>query len=394
MSLINANLGNTHYIIYMKAGIYIHIPFCESRCIYCGFYSTTANQLRHRYVDCILKEINLRKEELKQFNQQESPCTIDTIYIGGGTPSVLPAEEIVRILSNVRSTFLVNVRETTMEVNPDDITPQMIADVKAAGVNRISIGIQTFDEERLRFIHRRHTAEQAIKAVDIVRMAGIENISIDLMFGFPGETIEDWRTDIDTTLKLNPSHISAYCLMYEEGTPLYKMLGEGKVKQIDDDTYLAMYTELMDKLSHSGYEHYEISNFARPGCRSIHNSSYWHDVPYLGFGASAHSYLMNTRSWNVANLKKYIESIEKGVRTYGKELIDGDTHYNDLVTTALRTREGLDLNTIGEPYRIYAMNNATEGISNGLLEIVDNHLRLTRKGLFVSDGVMSDLVKV
>ena len=371
-----------------KAGIYIHIPFCESRCIYCGFYSTTHNTLQHRYTDALLKEMELRRNELG------NNFSIDTIYIGGGTPSVLQANELQRILATVNDTFTVKAREITIEMNPDDITPELVAKVKAMGVNRISMGVQTFSDQRLRFIRRRHTSLQAMKAVEIVRNAGIINVSIDLMFGFPGETVEDWQQDVEKALALTPSHISAYSLMFEEETPLYHMLKLGKVKQIDEETSLAMYTLLTNRLKANGYEHYEISNYALPGCRSIHNSSYWHDTPYLGFGASAHSYTGNKRSWNVDNIKDYIETIEQCTLPSTAEEIDADTHYNDLITTALRTCEGLDLSMISDSYKAYAIKNAEENIRNGLLELTDGHLRLTAKGVFVSDGVMSDLIKI
>ena len=371
-----------------KAGIYIHIPFCESRCIYCGFYSTTHNTLQHRYTDALLKEMELRRNELG------NNYSIDTIYIGGGTPSVLQANELQRILATVNDTFTVKAREITIEMNPDDITPELVAKVKAMGINRISMGVQTFSDQRLRFIRRRHTSLQAMKAVEIVRNAGINNVSIDLMFGFPGETVEDWQQDVEQALALAPSHISAYSLMFEEETPLYHMLKLGKVKQIDEETSLAMYTLLTNRLKANGYEHYEISNYALPGCRSIHNSSYWHDTPYLGFGASAHSYTGNKRSWNVDKIKEYIEAIEQCTLPSTAEEIDADTHYNDLITTALRTCEGLDLSMISDSYKAYAIKNAEENIRNGLLELTDGHLRLTAKGVFVSDGVMSDLIKI
>ena len=274
----------------MKTGIYIHIPFCKSRCIYCGFYSSTLFGLQHDYAATLIKEMHLRRSEFNGLGSIDSPNSVDTIYIGGGTPSTLPLPDIQDILNSVSECFPGNPREVTIEVNPDDITPEFVGRLQSFGINRISMGIQTFDDSRLQFLHRRHTSSQAIDAVRIIKDAGIENISIDLMFGFPKENIGDWQNDIKTALSLDPNHISAYCLMYEEGTPLHKMLETGKVKQIDEETYVAMYTELIDQLTSHGYEHYEISNFAKHGYRSIHNSSYWHDVPYLGFGASAHSY--------------------------------------------------------------------------------------------------------
>ena len=374
-----------------KAGIYIHIPFCESRCIYCGFYSTTHNTLQHRYTDALLKEMELRRNELG------NNYSIDTIYIGGGTPSVLQANELQRILATVNDTFTVKAREITIEMNPDDITPELVAKVKAMGINRISMGVQTFSDQRLRFIRRRHTSLQAMKAVEIVRNAGINNVSIDLMFGFPEETLDDWRADISQALALKPEHISAYSLMYEEGTALGRMLEQGKVKEIDEELSLEMYNVLIDTLSANGYEHYEISNFARIAAdgtsfRSRHNSSYWHDIPYLGIGASAHSYNKATRSWNVDNIKKYIEAISNGILPSESEVIDSDTHYDDLITTALRTKEGIDINGLEEKYRHHLLTEAQRHIAQGLLTLTGDHLSLSRKGLYVSDMVMSDLM--
>ena len=374
-----------------KAGIYIHIPFCESRCIYCGFYSTTHNTLQHRYTDALLKEMELRRNELG------NNYSIDTIYIGGGTPSVLQANELQRILATVNDTFTVKAREITIEMNPDDITPELVAKVKAMGVNRISMGVQTFSDQRLRFIRRRHTSLQAMKAVEIVRNAGINNVSIDLMFGFPEETLDDWRADISQALALKPEHISAYSLMYEEGTALGRMLEQGKVKEIDEELSLEMYNVLIDTLSANGYDHYEISNFARIAAdgtsfRSRHNSSYWHDIPYLGIGASAHSYNKATRSWNVDNIKKYIEAISNGILPSESEIIDSDTHYDDLITTALRTKEGININELEEKYRHHLLTEAQRHIAQGLLTLTDNRLSLSRKGLYVSDMVMSDLM--
>lgn len=387
--------SSPHYNIKkMKAGIYIHIPFCKSRCIYCGFYSTTCSGLKKRYVNALLAEMQLREKEFCELGTTGSPCEADTIYIGGGTPSALSCEDLEKIIDTTKSIFNGSPREITAEMNPDDITPELIRGVKAVGANRISMGVQTFNDERLQFIRRRHTAEQARYAVETVRKAGIDNISIDLMFGFPNETKEEWKNDINAAIALAPNHISAYSLMYEEGTPLFGMLQSGEISQIDEETSLEMYSTLIDTLTKNGYEHYEISNFARKGFRSLHNSSYWHDTPYLGFGASAHSYNRKTRSWNVADLKSYIEAIEKGTRPYDYETIDADTHYNDLITTAMRTCEGLDIEKLSATYRDFALNAAKRYIENGLLEIADGHLRLTRKGLFVSDTVMSDLVKV
>lgn len=377
----------------MNVGIYIHIPFCKSRCIYCGFYSTTNKELKERYVDALIREIHMRKDDFARLGTSLSPSTTSTVYFGGGTPSSLSVCDIERIVGALESTFNGTPSEVTLEMNPDDVTKDYIKAVRQVGINRISMGIQTFDDSRLQFIRRRHNASQAEKAVMTIREEGIHNVSIDLMFGFPNQTMDEWVTDIDKAIALHPTHISAYSLMYEEGTPLFRMLQKGEISQIDDETSLAMYTELINRLTTNGYEHYEISNFAMPGYRSVHNSSYWHDTPYLGFGAAAHSYNKDTRSWNIPDLKKYIESIESGVLPSESEVIDADTHYNDLITTALRTREGLNLDDLPQKYREYALVNARKSISEHLLEATDSHIRLTREGLFVSDMVMSELIK-
>lgn len=377
----------------MNVGIYIHIPFCKSRCIYCGFYSTTNKELKERYVDALIREIHMRKDDFARLGTSLSPSSTSTVYFGGGTPSALSVCDIERIVGALESTFNGTPSEVTLEMNPDDVTKNYIKAVRQMGINRISMGIQTFDDSRLQFIRRRHNASQAEKAVMTIREEGIHNVSIDLMFGFPNQTMDEWVTDIDKAIALHPTHISAYSLMYEEGTPLFRMLQKGEINQIDDETSLAMYTELINRLTANGYEHYEISNFAMPGYRSVHNSSYWHDTPYLGFGAAAHSYNKDTRSWNIPDLKKYIESIESGVLPSESEVIDADTHYNDLITTALRTREGLNLDDLPQKYREYALVNARKSISEHLLEATDSHIRLTREGLFVSDMVMSELIK-
>ena len=378
----------------MKTGIYIHIPFCKSRCIYCGFYSSTLFGLQHDYAAALIKEMHMRRSEFNELDCIGNSNTVDTIYIGGGTPSTLPLSDIQEILNTVSECFPGDPREVTIEVNPDDITPEFVDRLRSIGINRISMGIQTFDDSRLQFLHRRHTSSQAIDAVRIIKDAGIENISIDLMFGFPHQTLDEWESDVQTAISLSPTHISAYSLMYEGGTLLYRMMSEGKITQIDDEASLAMYKYLMDALKIAGYEHYEISNFAKPGYRSVHNSSYWHNVPYLGIGASAHSYNISTRSWNIADIRQYISSINNGILPSESETIDETTHYNDLVTTALRTSDGMDLDSISPSFRQYALQCADIHIKNGLLKHTDNHLQLTRDGLFVSDMIMSDLIKI
>lgn len=401
------------------AGIYIHIPFCRSRCIYCGFYSTTALQLRQEYVEAVCRELEKRafEEGERAFEEggrafeeggrrkEKGEYLINTIYIGGGTPSQLTIGQLRQILDAV---YIYNNvaedAEVTIEVNPDDVTEDFVRGLSTLPVNRVSMGAQTFDDERLRFLHRRHSASQVSEAVRLLRDAGIRNISVDLMYGFPEESLDDWQHDISSALALNVEHLSAYCLMVEEGTPLYNMYSRTQqessssshdISLTSEELERAMYETLTDRLEAAGYEHYEISNFARKGYRSRHNSSYWDGTQYIGIGAAAHSYDGNTRSWNVSDIRKYIDAMTEGKRLFESETIDDDTRYNDLVTVALRTREGLDLRALQPKHRDYAIKNARRFISDGLLQLsASDHLALTRKGLFVSDMIMSELIYI
>ena len=387
------------------AGLYIHIPFCKSRCIYCSFYSTTHHELMEAYVDALILEMTMRAK-------QDSPI-IDTVYLGGGTPSQLPTKLLYRLFHYIYKVYNVSDNaEITIECNPDDISADYAAGLSTLPVNRISMGAQTFSDERLRFLRRRHTACQVEEAVRELRRNGLSNISIDLMFGFPEQSIRAWNADIDAVLRLNVEHISAYLLTYEEGTPLYRMrLARNNFPPADEENERQMYETLIDRLEDEGFEHYEISNFARltvstipynsslPSFRSRHNSSYWHAVPYIGIGAAAHSYDEHTRSWNYADLKHYTECLQRGTRpTEGYELIDEKTRYNDLITTALRTREGISLQQLAHDfkplYTDYLLRCAQQSIEQGLLVNELGNLHLTRKGLFVSDNVMSDLIYI
>lgn len=371
-----------------SAGLYVHIPFCASRCVYCGFYSTTSLSLRQRYVDALCREM-----QMLPFKP-----AISTIYLGGGTPSQLTHDELLQLFSYIYNVYdIASDAEVTMECNPDDISEGMF---RGLPVNRVSMGAQTFSDERLRLLRRRHTAEEVDVAVETLRRDGIHNISLDLMFGFPDETLDDWKRDVDHAISLKPEHISAYGLMFEEGTPLYRMLEEGKVKEIDEDLSLRMYSALIDTLEAAGYEHYEISNFARRDgaevskWRSKHNSSYWHDIPYIGLGAGAHSYYQMTRHWNPDNIIMYMDAIERGTLSYEEEKIDSDTHYDDIITTALRTREGICLDRLDANHRAFLLDNARSYVDSGLLAVENGHLHLTREGINVSNRIMSDLMDV
>ncbi len=414
------------------SGLYIHIPFCASRCIYCGFYSTVPAKkkderlsVEERYVNAICHEMELRAEKNSDCSSGEK-SDLSTIYLGGGTPSQLSFESLQKIFQTIDNVYHIGLKwdtenntcttatpiEVTMECNPDDITEEFAQNLRSLPINRISMGAQTFSDERLRFLHRRHTADEVETAVKRLRNANIENISVDLMFGFPNETLEEWKEDIERLLALDIEHISAYSLMYEEGTPLYRLLQAGKVKDMDDELYRQMYDTLIDRLAEAGYEQYEISNFAKlkvqtskfnvqssmfnvqSPYRSQHNSSYWHNVPYIGIGASAHSYGNGKRSWNIADTKAYITAIEEDRLPCEEEIIDADTHYNDMIMTALRTCEGINLSTLSAEYQTYLMHLAKPLQQQGLLIEDNGWLHLTRDGIYVSDSVMSDLMKV
>ena len=380
------------------AGLYIHIPFCRSRCIYCAFYSTTSLDLRQRYVDAVCREMVSR-----------GGTAIDTVYLGGGTPSQLSIAQLEQLFLYINKVYSLSPQaEVTIEANPDDVTESFAASLTQLGINRVSMGAQTFDDSRLRFLRRRHTSAQVTKAVDILRRAGIRNISIDLMYGFPGETLDEWQHDITCALDLGVEHISAYCLSIEDDTPLQRM----NFSPADEETERQMYYTLIDRLTQAGYEHYEISNFAaslsgggwRDGegkkpplrgevWRGLHNSGYWTDQPYIGLGAAAHSYDRQRRHWNVSDINAYINGIENGTPDFDFEILDDATRYNDRVMLALRTCEGLDLDTFTDADRQYILPLAKKHIDAGLLRLDRNRLILTRKGLFVSDLVISDLMQ-
>ena len=378
------------------AGLYLHVPFCSSKCSYCAFYSVTNNQLKQDYIEAVCKELYLRKhffQDIHLKNNQFDPI-VNTVYFGGGTPSCLSESDFEKIFNAIYDCFGSSFEEVTIECNPDDITLPY-AKILKKYANRISLGIQTFNNDQLKLINRRHNAEEAIKAVNIIKDVGISNISIDIIFGFPKETLTDWLFDINQAIKLDVQHVSAYSLMFEEGTKLYHLLQKEEIEQISEELSVEMYDVLIDKLSEAGLAQYEISNFAKPGFESRHNSSYWNETPYLGVGPSAHSYNLSTRSWNVSNVSQYVKSISKGILPLEEEQIDEITRYNDLITTALRTKEGIHLNTLQEDYAQYLLEQSSEFIKEGtMIKTNDNRLALTRKGYYISDAIMAELIKV
>ena len=375
-------------------GIYIHVPFCESRCAYCDFYSTTLMRHRSAYVDTVCRELQLRLPEL-----QGSP--IETIYLGGGTPSTLTIEELSSILTSIRnfhlSSFNFQLAEITLEANPDDLTEEYVQGLRTLPFNRVSIGIQSFHDRTLRLVGRRHTAQEAIEAVHRCLRMGLTNISIDLMYGLPGETIDDWAYSLDQAIALGVPHISAYHLTYEEGTRLWRMKEQGIVSPIDEEQSIRAFELLREKLLAAGYEHYEISNFALPGYHSRHNSSYWQGIPYIGIGPGAHSYNGTDRRWNLSNLADYIATPEGEDVPHEVEHLTTEERYDERIITELRTARGIDLTSLladfGERYHTHCLRCATPYINRDqLVHTADNHLRLTPESIFISDAVMRDLL--
>ena len=284
----------------IMAGIYLHIPFCKKRCIYCDFFSTTQSEKKDNYVQALCNELKLRKDYL-------GTEYIETIYLGGGTPSQLAPKDFEQIFQTLTDNFQISEKaEITLEANPDDLTTAYIADLQNFPFNRLSMGIQTFNEYTLKLLNRRHTAIQAIQAYDNCRKAGFQNISIDLIYGLPGEDKALWQKDLEQATSMRPEHISAYHLIYEENTPLWNLREQHKVHEADEDLSLSLFSLLIEHLSSHGYQHYEISNFCLPGKHSRHNSSYWKEEKYLGCGPSAHSYNGTAREWNISSLDDYI----------------------------------------------------------------------------------------
>lgn len=374
------------------AGIYIHVPFCETRCIYCDFYSTTRSELKSQYVRALCQELRLRKDYLKG-----EP--VETVYLGGGTPSQLAEEDFRQIFETIESVYgLESTHDITLEANPDDLTKKYAAMLHSLPFNRISIGIQTFDDATLKLLNRRHDARQAVRAMAHCREAGFRNISIDLIYGLPGETDSRWEHDLQQAVSLDAEHISAYHLTYEEGTSLRRMLQAGRIREVDEESSLRFFDMLTDRLGAAGYEHYEISNFCKPGMHSRHNTAYWQGIPYLGCGPSAHSFDIETRQWNTASLQGYIRALEAGRLPCEAERLSLPARYNEYVMTALRTTWGIDLDTVesrfGSAMRRHCTASAAPYIENGRLACGGGKLRLTRRGVFICDGIISDLMRV
>ncbi|EDO11274.1 putative oxygen-independent coproporphyrinogen III oxidase [Bacteroides ovatus ATCC 8483] len=334
----------------------------------------------------------MRKEYLKGED-------IETIYFGGGTPSQLEKEDFEQIFDTIREHYGLNhCQEITLEANPDDLSQEYLEMLSSLPFNRLSMGIQTFDDATLKLLRRRHNARTAIEAIDRCRKADFQNISIDLIYGLPGETKERWENDLRQAISLNVEHISAYHLIYEEDTPIYNMLKQHQISEVDEDSSLEFFTLLIEHLQKAGFEHYEISNFCRPGKYSHHNTSYWKGIAYLGCGPSAHSFDGMTREWNVSSIDTYIKGIEEGCRAFETEYLNPTIRYNEFIITTIRTVWGTPIEKLkqmfGNEMWKYCQKMAAPYLKNGKLEEYNGALRLTREGIFISDSIMSDLLWV
>ena len=362
------------------AGIYIHIPFCKQACHYCNFHFATSLHYKNDFIAALLKEIPLQKDYLE--NE-----TVETIYFGGGTPSLLTIEDLQLTIERLKSVFVVSTgAEITLEANPDDITEEKLLHWKEAGINRLSIGIQSFFEEDLKWMNRAHNAQQAIENLQLAKKY-FDNITIDLIYGTPQLTNEKWKHNVDTAISLNIPHLSCYALTVEPKTPLDKMIKQHKSEDVNPDKQSEQFLLLMQWLEEAGYEHYEISNFAKPGRRSRHNSSYWQGKKYLGLGPSAHSFNGTERQWNVTNNNIYIESINNGKIPFEKEELTKIQKLNEYIMTSLRTMEGLQLDIAGEELA----TKSKKFIDTGLMKLQNNSLVLTREGKLLADGIAAEL---
>ena len=374
------------------AGIYIHIPFCKQRCTYCDFYTEVAPQFIPTYIDSLIKELQFRKDYLNN-------APIDTIYFGGGTPSILNFDQFKAIFDVIYKLFTIaDHPEITFEANPDDLTLEFLTSMQALPFNRLSLGIQSFDDMDLKRINRRHTSMQAVKAVKDAQAAGFDNISIDLIYGLPFQTTTSWERQLDMALKLNIQHLSAYGLTYEEGTVLWKQREKGEIESVDEVEMNRMYLILLDKVKEKGFEAYEISNSALPGFRSRHNSSYWKQEPYLGVGPSAHSYDLISRQWNVSSIKDYIKAIDTNSGLFEREILSLYDRYNDFVMVSLRTSDGLDFEYMrkefGSELAEYCLINIKSFMDSEKVYNSDGKLRLSTKGIQISNLILIQLMKV
>lgn len=370
------------------AGIYLHIPFCKQACHYCNFHFSTSLKLKNDFVRALLLEMEQRKDYL---NGQ----SINTIYFGGGTPSLLSKDELNTILDALHQHFSINAdAEITLEANPDDLSLEGIQNLKSCGVNRLSIGVQSFEDGGLQWMNRAHNARQAVQSMQWAQEAGISNLTIDLIYGVPGLSNAAWKANIKKAIELGVPHISAYSLTVEPKTALENMIKQGKKQPVNEEQAAGQFEILMDELQANGYEHYEISNFSLLDRYSKHNSNYWKNIPYLGLGPSAHSYNGQSRRWNVAHNMHYIKSVENGAADHEEEILTTPQKINEYLMTSLRTIWGCDWDVIrsfNENMAQRLMRDLEAGVAANKLKRQDETYYLTRKGKLIADRVIGDL---
>ncbi len=371
------------------AGIYIHIPFCKQKCNYCNFYSLASTRYMSEVTKAITDELLQRKDYLKGLE-------VETIYFGGGTPSILATADIESIVGTIYRNFRVNaLAEITLEANPDDLTPGKAESLKKAGINRLSIGIQSFRQDDLQFLSRSHSSGQVTQCITDAQGAGFQNLSIDLIYGIPTLTDLGWEENLEKAFSLGIPHISAYSLTVEAKTPLELMIRNGKTKPVEENLSLSQYRILTNLMQKYGYEHYEISNFCLPGAYSRHNTAYWLGKPYLGIGPSAHSYNGTSRQWNVANLKGYIESATAGSVSSELEILSPVTQLNEYIMTSLRTIWGCDLLVVKEKYGSgeaeKLLIDSLPFIEKEQMVYREGKLFITSEGRLFTDGISSAL---
>ncbi|SRX51972.1 radical SAM family heme chaperone HemW [Aequorivita sp. CIP111184] len=371
-------------------GIYIHIPFCKQACHYCDFHFSTSMKKKGELIDALCKELVLRKNELIG--------EVETIYFGGGTPSLLSSEELQQIFKAIYKNYKVSENpEITLEANPDDLSNSQIHKFADSQINRLSIGIQSFFEEDLKLMNRAHNAFEALESIKEAKKQ-FENISIDLIYGIPGMSNERWKENLKIALKLNVPHLSCYALTVEPKTALKKFIEKGIVPPVDEEVAKQHYEILLRETEKAGLENYEFSNFGKLGFHSKNNTAYWEGKTYLGIGPSAHSYDGKSRSWNVSNNTKYIKSIEVGIRPSEMEILSTEDRYNEYIMTGLRTKKGISLEKIesefGKNFSEYLLKQAASALQNGLLILENQTLKISKKGKFLSDGIAADLFLV
>lgn len=371
------------------ASVYVHIPFCHSKCYYCGFHSVASLKAKQDVVHCIVKELEIRKNYLK-----EEP--LDSIYFGGGTPSVLDIQEVARIIIKIREHYRINEdAEISFEVNPEDVSIDYFKDLRKLGINRISIGVQSLDDGILSFLNRKHSVEEAISCINNSVEAGIDNISIDLIYGIPGLSDDMWKESLERIKCLPVKHLSAYCLSIDENTVFEYKMRKGEFIPMSDEDCEAQYNILLDWAKNNGFQHYEISNFCKSNYYSRHNSAYWMQKPYLGVGPSAHSYNGHSRQWNTSNNANYITSVNKGVIPFQKEDLNLKDRFNEYILTSLRTVWGINKKVVtrmfGVKYLQHVVEKSEKYLDSGHLQIDKNCIKLTEKGMFISNDIISEI---